>query len=115
MENNTSTIEMLFERVEDYTRTTIDLVKLNAVDKTADVLSSLLSRLTVSIVFVMFGFLVNIGLSFWIGELVGKIYYGFFIVSSIYLVLAIVLYTVKDKILKMPISNFIIAKMLKKS
>lgn len=115
MENNTSTIEILFERVEDYTRTTIDLVKLNAVDKTADVLSSLLSRLTVSIVFVMFGFLVNIGLSFWIGELVGKIYYGFFIVSSIYLVLAIVLYIVKDKVLKMPISNFIIAKMLKKS
>ena len=115
MENNTSTIEVLFERVEDYTRTTIDLVKLNAVDKTADVLSSLLSRLTVSIVFVMFGFLVNIGLSFWIGELVGKIYYGFFIVSSIYLVLAIVLYIVKDKVLKMPISNFIIAKMLKKS
>ena len=115
MENNTSTIEVLFERVEDYTRTTIDLVKLNAVDKTADVLSSLLSRLTVSIVFVMFGFLVNIGLSFWIGELVGKIYYGFFIVSGIYLVLAIVLYIVKDKVLKMPISNFIIAKMLKKS
>ena len=115
MENNTSTIEILFERVEDYIRTTIDLVKLNAVDKTADVLSSLLSRLTVSIVFVMFGFLVNIGLSFWIGELVGKIYYGFFIVSSIYLVLAIVLYIVKDKVLKMPISNFIIAKMLKKS
>lgn len=115
MENNSSTIEILFERVEDYTRTTIDLVKLTAVDKTADILSSLLSRLTVSIVFVMFGFLVNVGLSFWIGELVGKIYYGFFIVSSIYLVLAIVLYIVKDKVLKMPISNFIIAKMLKKS
>nr|WP_309754962.1 hypothetical protein [Flavobacterium sp.] len=115
MEDNTSTIEMLFERAEDYTKTTIDLVKLTAVDKTADVLSSLISRLTVSIIFVLFAFLVNIGLSFWVGELVGKIYYGFFIVSSIYLVLAIVLYNVKDKVLKMPISNFIIAKMLKKS
>ena len=114
MEDNTSTIEMLFERAEDYTKTTIDLVKLTAVDKTADVLSSLISRLTVSIIFVLFAFLVNIGLSFWVGELVGKIYYGFFIVSSIYLVLAIVLYIVKDKVLKITISNFIIAKMLKK-
>ena len=85
MEDNTSTIEMLFERAEDYTKTTIDLVKLTAVDKTADVLSSLISRLTVSIVFVMFAFLANIGLSLWVGELVGKIYYGFFIVSSNYL------------------------------
>ena len=115
MENNTSTIEMLFEKAEDYTRTTIDLVKLNTVDKTADVLSSLLSRLTVSIVFVMFAFLVNIGLSLWIGELMGKVYYGFFIVSGVYFLLSIVLYINKDQWMKMPISNFIIAKMLKKN
>jgi sterol desaturase/sphingolipid hydroxylase (fatty acid hydroxylase superfamily) len=115
MENNASTIEMLFERAEDYTRTTVELAKLNAVDKTADVMSSLLSRLTVSIVFVLFAFLANIGLSLWIGELLGKVYYGFFIVSSIYLIVAIVLYLFKDQWLKMPISNFIIIKMLKKS
>lgn len=54
MENNATTIEMLFEKAEDYTRTTVELMKLNAVDKTADVLFSLLSRLIVSIVFVMF-------------------------------------------------------------
>ncbi|OAB29442.1 hypothetical protein SAMN05444395_10657 [Flavobacterium fryxellicola] len=115
MENNASTIEMLFERAEDYTRTTVELAKLNAVDKTADVLSSLLSRLTVSIVFVLFAFLANIGLSLWLGELLGKVYYGFFIVSSLYLIVAIVLYFFKDQWLKMPISNFIIVKMLKKS
>jgi hypothetical protein len=115
MENNASTIEMLFERAEDYTRTTVELAKLNAVDKTADVLSSLLSRLTVSIVFVLFAFLANIGLSLWLGELLGKVYYGFFIVSSLYLIVAIVLYLFKDQWLKMPISNFIIVKMLKKS
>jgi len=115
MENNASTIEMLFERAEDYTRTTVELAKLNAVDKTADVMSSLLSRLTVSIVFVLFAFLANIGLSLWIGELIGKVYYGFFIVSSVYLIVAIVLYLFKDQWLKMPISNFIIIKMLKKS
>lgn len=115
MENNASTIEMLFERAEDYTRTTVELAKLNAVDKTADVMSSLLSRLTVSIVFVLFAFLANIGLSLWIGEILGKVYYGFFIVSSVYLIVAIVLYLFKDQWLKMPISNFIIVKMLKKN
>ncbi|MFV8373264.1 hypothetical protein [Flavobacterium sp. LB2P6] len=115
MENTATTIEMLFEKAEDYTRTTVELVKLHAVDTTADVLSSLLSRLTVSIVFVMFAFLANIGLSLWIGELLGKVYYGFFIVSCAYLVIAIVLYIFKDQWLKMPISNFIVVKMLKKS
>ena len=115
MDNKTSTIEMFFGRAEDYTRTTVELAKLNAVDTTADVLSSLLSRLAVSIVFVMFIFLINIGLSLWIGELLHNTYYGFFIVSGFYLLISIVLYINKDKWLKMPISNFIIIKMLKKS
>jgi hypothetical protein len=50
MENNATTIEMLFERAEDYTRTTVELAKLHTVDKAADVMSSLISRLAVSIV-----------------------------------------------------------------
>ena len=115
MGNNTSTIETLFERAEDYTRTTVELMKLQAVDKTADVASSMVSRLTVSIVFVMFAFLVNIGLSLWIGEILGKAYYGFFIVSSFYLLISILLYLFKDPWIKMPVSNFIIVRMLKKS
>jgi hypothetical protein len=114
MENKTTTIEMLFDKAEDYTKTTIELVKLNAVDTTADVLSSLLSRLAVSIVFVTFVLFVNIGLSLWLGELLGKEYYGFFIVSTAYLLLSVVLYIYKDKWLKIPISNFIIVKMFKK-
>lgn len=115
MENNTSTIETLFEKAEDYTRTTAELMKLKAVDKTADVVSSMLSRAAVSIVFVMFAFLANIGLSLWIGELLGKTYYGFFIVSSIYLLISILLYIFRDPVIKMPVSNFIIVRMLKKS
>lgn len=115
MENNATTIEMLFERAENYTKTTVELARLNVVDKTADVVSSLISRIAVSIVFAMFAFLVNIGLSLWIGELVGKIYYGFFIVSSFYLLIAIILYIFKDQWIKMPISNFMIVKMLKKN
>lgn len=115
MENNATTIEMLFERAEDYTRTTVELTKLHAVDKTADVMSSLISRLAVSIVFAMFALLANIGLSLWIGELVGKLYYGFFIVSSFYLLIAIILYIFKNEWIKTPISNFMIVKMLKKN
>ncbi|MBP4142188.1 hypothetical protein J3S90_10280 [Flavobacterium sp. P4023] len=115
MENNTSTIEMLFDKAEDYTRTTVELMKLQAVDKTADVLSSMISRIAVSVVFGMFAFLVNIGLSIWIGELLGKVYYGFFAVSSFYLLISILIYLFRDALIKVRVSNFIIVRMLKKS
>lgn len=115
MDNQATTIEMLFERAEDYTRTTIELTKLNVIDKSADVLSSLLSRLTVIIVAAMFVLLVNIGFSIWLGELLGETYYGYFVVSGAYFVLAIVIHSFKDQWIKVPVSNFIITKMTKKS
>ena len=114
MDNSATTIEMLFEKAEDYTRTTVELAKLNAIDKSADVLSSLLSRLTVIIVVAMFSLLINIGLSIWIGELLGKTYYGYFAIAGAYIILAIIINSFKDAWIKLPVSNFIITKMLKK-
>lgn len=114
MDNRATTIEMLFEKAEVYTRTTVELAKMNAIDKSADVLSSLLSRLTVIIVVAMFALLLNIGLSLWIGELLGKTYYGYFAVAGAYFILAIVINSFKDEWIKLPVSNFIIIKMLKK-
>ncbi len=114
MENNSTTIEMLFEKAENYTRTTIELAKLNAIDKTSDIVSSLLSKLAVSVVVVLFIFFLTIGLSLWIGELLGKSYYGFFVIAAVYFLISVLLYYYKNRWIKMPISNYIIVKMLKK-
>jgi hypothetical protein len=114
MSDKATTIELLFDKIEDYTKTTLELTKLSTVEKSADVLSSLISRITVSIFVVMFVLLLNFGLSFWIGELLGSTYYGFFIVSAFYLIVSILMYANKDPWIKMPVSNFIIAKILKK-
>lgn len=112
METKASTIELLFEKAEDYARTTAELTKLTVVDKSADVLSSLLSQMAVAVVVALFSLLINIGISLWLGELLGKTYYGFFIVSGFHLLFAILLYSYKSVWIKMPISNFIIHKML---
>nr|WP_315173258.1 hypothetical protein [uncultured Flavobacterium sp.] len=112
METKASTIELLFEKAEDYARTTAELTKLTVVDKSADVLSSLLSQMAVGVVVALFSLLINIGISLWLGELLGKTYYGFFIVSSCHLIFAILLYSYKRVWSKMPVSNFIIHKML---
>lgn len=112
METKASTIELLFEKAEDYARTTAELTKLTVVDKSADVLSSLLSQMAVVVVVALFSLLINIGISLWLGELLGKTYYGFFIVSGCHLIFAILLYSYKRVWIKMPVSNFIIHKML---
>lgn len=113
MDNKATTIEILFEKAENYARTTIELTRLNFIDKSSDVLSSLISRLAIAIVFVMFILLFNLGLSFWIGEMLGNFFYGFFIVAAFYLIISILLYSYKDQWIKIPVSNFIIRKMRK--
>jgi len=113
MNDKATTIEILFEKAENYTRTTIELARLNFIDKSSDVLTSLISRLAITIVFVLFILLFNLGLSFWIGEMLGNFFYGFFIVATFYLIISILLYSYKDQWIKIPVSNFIIIKMLK--
>ena len=45
MEDNINLIEPLLERFKDYGKTSIELVKLKSIDKTADILSTLVARL----------------------------------------------------------------------
>ena len=113
MTDNTTPIATLFDRAEDYGKTTLNLFKLNAIDKSADVVSSLVSRLAVLMIVVFSVLIVSIGLSLWIGKLLGENFYGFFIVGGFYSILAIILHIYRHHWLKYPISNSIIKQLLK--
>lgn len=114
MEDNASPLETLFEKAKEYSTTTIELLKLNAIDKSADVVSSLVEQLAVFMVVVLFVIIMNIGLSLWIGDLLGKSYYGFFVMGGFYLLIAGLLHAFRDQWIKTPVSNSIIHKMLEK-
>jgi hypothetical protein len=107
--------EQLFDKFENYTKTSIELVKLNAIDKTADVTSSLTSGIFISLVVSMFILFVNIGLSLYLGKILGDYYYGFFIVSGFYLFISIILYFFRHQLIKRPVSDAVLDKLLKKT
>ncbi len=109
----TTNIELLYKKAKDYADINIELIRLNSIDTIADVLSSLVSRMVIFMFVVMFVLLVNIALSLYLGELFGKDYLGYLVVAIIYLLLIIVINFYKDKIIKMPITNLVIAKLLK--
>ena len=113
MNDNATSVEMLFERAEAYTKTTAELFKLIAVDKSADIFSDLAARLTITIVIALFTLFINIGLSLWIGELLGKLYYGFFIIAGSYIVFAGMIYVFRRQWIKSPVRNSIIKQILK--
>jgi len=113
MESNSTAIEALFERVEDYSKTTIELFKLDAIDKSAEIASSIAARLIIGTGIVLFVLILNIGIALWIGELTGKLYFGFFIVAGCYIPILILLYGFRRALIKTPVSNSIISQILK--
>jgi hypothetical protein len=115
METNATTNENLnlYEKAENYTKTSLELIKLKTVSASADVLSTLTSRIAVGAVVAFFTLFLNIGLSLWIGKELGEYYYGFFIVALFYLIVAIVLHKTQHKLIKTPIGNMIISSILK--
>lgn len=114
MENNTTPTELLIERVEDYAKTTITLLRLTAVDKSANMFSSVVIKITLLVVVVLFLFMLSIGLSLWIGKILGEMHYGFFAVTAMYVAVFGLLYIFRWKLIGNPVRNAIVVEMLKK-
>ena len=113
MDNIATNMEALYEKAKEYVDLNIELFRLNAIDKAADVISSLFARLILIMIVAMFILFINLALSLYIGKQLGEMYLGFLIVSGIYLVLSILVFYFNNKILKLPLTNLVIAKLLK--
>lgn len=114
MADNATPIATLLEHVEEFSKTTVELFKLNAIDKIADVTSSLISGLAIFFIVALSLFVISIGLAMWIGELLGNTFYGFFILGIFYCLLAFLLHIFRKSLIKLPISNALIRKLQKK-
>lgn len=105
-------MEPLFTRAEQFGKTSLELIKLKTIDKTADVASTLISRGAAVLILSMFTIIVNVGIALWLGDILGKSYYGFFCVAAFYGVVGIILYFFTHKWIKKSISESIITQML---
>jgi hypothetical protein len=113
MEKNAELIETLLERATEYGKTTFELVKLKALDKTSDVVSSLLPHGIVFILIAMFLIFLNFGLAVWLGEILGKIYFGFFVVAAFYGLTGFIIHFFMHKPIKKMVRDNFIKQMLK--
>lgn len=112
MEIHAMPIEEIFEEVENYSNTNIEFIKFDVIDVSADVIASVYSRFIIIICGSLFVFILNIGLSLWIGDLLRKSYYGFFVIASCYLLIAVFLFIYRFRWIINPIRNVFIGQML---
>ena len=113
MENIATDIELLYKKAEQYSKTSFELLQLNTIDKTSDVISSLSVVISISIIVAMFTLFINIGISLFIVKLLNDYAMGFLLVSGFYFIVAIIVFIFRKTLIKIPIDNLIVSKLLK--
>jgi hypothetical protein len=113
MEDNEKLIESLLERAGDYGKATLELVKLKAIDKVSETVSSFVPVAIVAVIIYIFLLFLNLGLAFWLGEILGKTFLGFLVVAGFYCITGVVVHFLLHKWLKRHVSDFIVKNMLK--
>jgi hypothetical protein len=105
--------EELFEKAKEYTKSNYELLKLKTLERATDVLSTFVSQIVVWALVLGFVLFVSFGLSFWLGDLTGKVFYGFLIVGGFYGLIAIIARFIVYKRMKKRVSDVIIMHALK--
>ena len=113
MEDNTKLLESLLEKATDFGKTSFELVKLKTLDKSTDIVSSLVPNSIVFVLIVTFMLFLNLGIALWLGDILGKIFYGFFVVAAFYIFAGTVIHLFMHKWIKKLVGNYFIKLMLK--
>lgn len=109
MEKNVNIIESLFESTIEYGKTTVDLLKLKAMHKTSEIISSVLPQLVVVVVVFFFVLFISLGLALWLGTILENVFYGFFIISAFYGFIGLLM-LIMHKWMKRKFGDFIVKK-----
>lgn len=112
MENTFDRVEPLFEKIEAYGRTSIELYKLKTIKKTSEVVSTFILHGIALVALFLCILFSSIALAMWLGELLGSGYIGFLCVAVLYLVIGSIFYFLLHKFIQRKISNSIISQLL---
>ena len=113
MEDIFKMIESLLQKTAEYSKVSIELIKLKILDKITEIVSSFIPLAVVIVLAATFLLFLNLGLAFWLGEVMGKIYFGFFTVAVFYIVLATAIHFFLNKRIKRLIGDYFIKHILK--
>ncbi|MEO8819648.1 MAG: phage holin family protein [Ginsengibacter sp.] len=112
MENENTSIEELFFKLKDYGETTLDLLKLKAINKILRFSSTLILSVFSLVLLFLILICVSIGLALVIGIWLGHMYWGFFIMAGLYIIIWLILFLSKKKLLDEPVKNKLIKEIL---
>lgn len=112
METTFEKAEELTKNLKDYLDNRIEAIKFGTAEKTSSLIANLLAGIIVIVVFLFFLIFVSISLAFLLVDLTGKFWLGFLIIGAFYLLLGLIVWLGRVKIIRLPIMNSIIQQLI---
>jgi len=111
MEKAFEKVEELADNIKQYVNNRVDAVKLTAAEKGSALIANLIAGLIVATVFMFFIVFASISLSLLLGNWIGSSWSGFLIVAGMYLLIGTIVWTAREKIIRLPIMNALIQQL----
>jgi hypothetical protein len=111
MEKAFAKVEELADTIKEYVNTRIEAAKLSAAEKSSAVIANVVAGLIVVAFFMLFVLFCSIALAFGLGEWIGKTWAGFLIMAGLYLLIGIIVWTARVKIIQLPVMNALIKQL----
>ena len=113
METEKSKVDQLIDHAEQYFQTRQELSKMIAAEKSSVIISSVVSNLAIAFIFFFVFLFASIALAYGLSQAIGEAFAGFLIVAFLYFILGIILFAMRDRLIKTPITNTIIKSFFK--
>ncbi len=107
MEERPSWLEILLDKGIEFIKTGIELLKLKAIDRISEAVSSVAAWIIAGVILFSGLIIGSVGVAFWLGELLGKTWYGFFIVAGVYFISGLITLAVFKKRIKLRVSKWL--------
>lgn len=109
-DNKEKGIESIFLDAKAYIDTRIEYIRLSAVEKGAKIFADLITNGAVIICFILAFLFGTFTLALFLSDVLGSYTRGFGCVAGIYVMLAIILFLIKDKFIEPSLVNLFIRK-----
>lgn len=113
MEENAKLLETLLEKAINYGQSSLELAKLKTIDKSTEVASALVPPLFIASFMVISLLFITLGMALYLGEILGKIYFGMAVVAGFYALCALIIQLFLRKQLSTACRNLIIRNIFK--
>lgn len=105
--------ENLIDHTRDYLNTRVDETKLTVAERSSGVIARIIAVSVVSLVFGISLIFVSVALAWWLGHSWGAVWLGFLAVAGFYLIAGLIVWSGRERMIRIPIMNSIIHQLFK--